>query len=1236
MINIRNIEEKTDEEVIDADNKLEIDDKKSASVADAHQPPKKKVQNNVDAQDQKGNTALMIAARDGDVKQVDALLLQDADPNKKNIWGVTPLIWAAYNGHTAVVQTLLKHKKTEKDIRSNNGCTALIDAAKKGHIEIVEHLVAQGANVDIQDKEGETALMIAARQANLRLVQVLLNAGANPNLRTNALRRTALMLSARCIWLPDSREIIQELINAGADPSISDYSGHDALYHIDNIPDVAKFIRRRMQSRNYILYLLSKGHALENLPAMMKNVQGRQELAIYAAQQGRFDLIIQLIDRKDKINFLAEESVANDIIAHLDNGTYSLPSTRLIILKKIKKLHPTLINRKLKQLEKRLKQDLQGNTHHTIINAIEEGDFSSLNVLINKNPSILNVKDGFGRTLLDIACYVWTTRLLYVWKNRHKRLFVPEAPIDFSEDIIQSHQQIFLYVLAKSDINLRTVHQQTILHHAVIQNAPLSFIALLLLNNANREARDEANKRPIDYFPTKGVDEEGNDDMIHHKNLLAQGLTYLVRPENTEILEEILKEILPTLNEPLKEECMTALLIEAVKIGNILLVRDLVVRKGANATGSNKALENAFILAAEKGQIEMVDIFLAAGVSVDFKDKKGDTALGNAAYRLGQTEMVRHLLANNANPNIQDRFKATPLIWAVSKEHHGAVRCLLKRDANPNIQDNVGDTPLTLASRLENVAIVKDLLAQGADPNIANHRGFSPLFLAAETGNREIAEALLAAGAHIDFQTKNGSSVLGRAAWNKKTAMVNYLLAHGADPNLTNISGQTALMDAVRIKNVEMVKAMLDHSADPTIKDENGKTARSMADLGEMTRLIFPVYNQRKARSFFSLFKTKIISPSTVLKVTRGNFFSLEHIVKATPKIIDMKDDKGESLLHHAYMRRLNSLGNEIKAAKEDKHGQKIFSLLLEKSNKANINAKNTEKQSLLHLAAMNKAPLTDFILLLLKGANPNDKDRLGNRAIDYIKQDQIHHRNLLEHGIQYLLDSKDQNWVEAIFKECPDDIVKYEALLRLRNAGCNWKYSKRVSVESKVEEQDRKIDVSEAFENRELKVPSSDAVPQALSVVSAEVKLQEEKRHVKPTLSEAIGFDRIYRDDMEQLNEDKKLDPVKKAILIGIYGVIQAFLTQINEKTCISPFSLSQNPRKKPEEVKLLLGLIKKINGVVTILDPNNPVDNKWSLKLLSFNSYINDRIDKIYGVLRMIEQNASVTSLGLQMRSS
>lgn len=73
--------------------------------------------------------------------------------------------------------------------------TALMFAAQRGHLEIVEHLILAGANINLNDQPGEnlgkTPLMYAAEAGHTKIVELLIKSGAIINAR-DRMSRTAL------------------------------------------------------------------------------------------------------------------------------------------------------------------------------------------------------------------------------------------------------------------------------------------------------------------------------------------------------------------------------------------------------------------------------------------------------------------------------------------------------------------------------------------------------------------------------------------------------------------------------------------------------------------------------------------------------------------------------------------------------------------------------------------------------------------------------------------------------------------------------------------------------------------------------------------------------------------------------------------------------------------------------------------------------------------------------------
>ena len=91
----------------------------------------------------------------------------------------TALLRASSYGHIDIVNALLA-AGANKDQANERGWTPLNAAAYKGHIECVKSLLAAGANKDqANDEGGWTPLNNAANEGHIECVKSLLAAGAN-------------------------------------------------------------------------------------------------------------------------------------------------------------------------------------------------------------------------------------------------------------------------------------------------------------------------------------------------------------------------------------------------------------------------------------------------------------------------------------------------------------------------------------------------------------------------------------------------------------------------------------------------------------------------------------------------------------------------------------------------------------------------------------------------------------------------------------------------------------------------------------------------------------------------------------------------------------------------------------------------------------------------------------------------------------------------------------------------
>jgi ankyrin repeat protein len=119
--------------------------------------------------------------------------------------------------------------QTEPDSR-----TALISAAARGDLEIVNVLLQRGADVNVKDKRGYTALFHAIEAMYDDVAFVLLN---QPNLDPNTRGLNAVTPLMSYVWR-DRKDAVQKLLERGADVNAQDTDGDAPLHGVaqsDNV-----------------------------------------------------------------------------------------------------------------------------------------------------------------------------------------------------------------------------------------------------------------------------------------------------------------------------------------------------------------------------------------------------------------------------------------------------------------------------------------------------------------------------------------------------------------------------------------------------------------------------------------------------------------------------------------------------------------------------------------------------------------------------------------------------------------------------------------------------------------------------------------------------------------------------------------------------------------------------------------------------------------------------------------
>ncbi|GAB1198163.1 hypothetical protein APSETT444_007471 [Aspergillus pseudonomiae] len=147
-----------------------------------------------DSRDYLYMTPLLWAAMQGHEPAVKLLLENDANVNSADAWGMTPLSRAASRGHEAVVKLLLEWNADTEE-KTRKGYTPLMMAAEGGHEAVVRALLGQNASLEAENSSGSTALLLAVQNGHEAVASLLLEKGANTEIK-GYLDRTPLLIVA--------------------------------------------------------------------------------------------------------------------------------------------------------------------------------------------------------------------------------------------------------------------------------------------------------------------------------------------------------------------------------------------------------------------------------------------------------------------------------------------------------------------------------------------------------------------------------------------------------------------------------------------------------------------------------------------------------------------------------------------------------------------------------------------------------------------------------------------------------------------------------------------------------------------------------------------------------------------------------------------------------------------------------------------------------------------------------
>ncbi|MDQ7818075.1 MAG: ankyrin repeat domain-containing protein [Melioribacteraceae bacterium] len=195
------------------------------------------------------------------------------------------------------------------------------------------------------------------------------------------------------------------------------------------------------------------------------------------------------------------------------------------------------------------------------------------------------------------------------------------------------------------------------------------------------------------------------------------------------------------------------------------------------------------------------DLLLEFGADPKSIGKDGNSLLSIAMSRFNSEQAIK-LIKRGADLNYKNKGTIPPPLlmavtgkynWPKSSSFPDLIRFMIDNKADVNIQGSSGTTALTLAVYGRDLDLVKYFIEYNANPNLTDDQGETPLMKASGMGYFQIVDLLLKSGANPNIIPKDKETALMRAAKGGYKDVVLILLEHGAKTNLKNTWKETAL-----------------------------------------------------------------------------------------------------------------------------------------------------------------------------------------------------------------------------------------------------------------------------------------------------------------------------------------------------------------------------------------------------------------------------------------------------------
>ncbi|XP_048245810.1 ankyrin repeat domain-containing protein 17-like [Haliotis rufescens] len=255
-------------------------------------------------------TPVMMAAERGHYDVYNLFVSEGADLSLTDKYNSDCLMLACLGGNMSIVKHLLSLKIF--DINRKGGFfmkTPVMMAAGRGHYDVYNLLVSEGADLSLTDEDNSDCLMLACEGGNMSIVKHLLS------LKTFDINRIGGIYMQTPVMMAAARrhyDVLDILVSEGADLSLTDEGNSDCLMLACKARNMS-IVKHPLSLK--IFDINRKGGFFMQTPVMMAAGRGHYDVYNLLVSEGA-DLLLTDEDNSDCL-MLACEGGNMSIVKHL-------------------------------------------------------------------------------------------------------------------------------------------------------------------------------------------------------------------------------------------------------------------------------------------------------------------------------------------------------------------------------------------------------------------------------------------------------------------------------------------------------------------------------------------------------------------------------------------------------------------------------------------------------------------------------------------------------------------------------------------------------------------------------------------------------------------------------------------------------------------------------------------------------------------------------------------------------